>query len=99
MRVDRGMAFSTAGSVRRRGGGDPRPIRDLPNDAMSPLFQGVAEATEEAIYNSLFRATTVTGHRGTIEALPIPETLEVLERYRVLGWDERLPPRGGGDDR
>ena len=86
------IAFSTAESVRRGGGRAPRAIRDLPNDAMSPLFQAVAEATEEAIYNSLFRATTVTGHRGTVEALPIPETLEVLEHYRVLGWEDSLPP-------
>lgn len=91
------IAFSTAESVRRGGGLRPRIVEDLPNDAMSPLFQAVAEATEEAIYNSLFKATTVTGHRGTAGALPIPETLEVLERYRVLGWDERLPPGGGGD--
>ena len=59
---------------------------------MSPLFAAVVEATEEAVYNSLFRATTVTGHRGTIEALPLAETLEVLERYGVLGWDGTLPP-------
>jgi D-aminopeptidase len=91
------IAFSTAESVRRGGGRDPRPIRDLPNDATSPVFQAVAEATEEAIYNSLFRATTVTGHRGTVEALPISETLELLEAYEVLGWDDRLPPVGGGD--
>ena len=86
------IAFSTAESVRRRGGRTPRAIEDLPNDAMSPLFQAVAEATEEAVYNSLFRATTVTGHRGTVEALPLAETLEVLERYGVLGWDGTLPP-------
>jgi D-aminopeptidase len=57
------------------------PVR---NDRMSPLFQGVIEATEEAIYNSLFLATTVTGHRGTVEALPLDATLEVLQRYGVL---------------
>src|SRR5690606_27687095 len=65
------IAFSTAESVRRRPGTAPRAIEDLPNDAMTSLFQAVAEATEEAIYNSLFRATTVTGHRGTVEALPL----------------------------
>ncbi len=86
------IAFSTAESVRRGPGLDPRPIADLPNDAMSPLFQAVAEATEEAIYNSLFKATTVTGHRGTAEALPLEETLRVLREYNALHWDEELPP-------
>jgi len=59
---------------------------------MSPLFQAAAEATEEAIYNSLFRATTVTGHRGTVEAIPLDAVLEVLERYNALDHDRRLPP-------
>jgi D-aminopeptidase len=65
-------------------------VTDLPaagpvsNDRMSPLFQAVIEATEEAIYNSLFLATTVSGHRGTVEALPIPETMEVLRKYGVV---------------
>jgi D-aminopeptidase len=57
----------------------------LGNDAMSPLFQGVIEATEEAIYNSLFMATTVRGHRGTVEALPLDSTLTVLRRHGVVG--------------
>ncbi|HEX7118309.1 MAG TPA: P1 family peptidase, partial [Longimicrobiales bacterium] len=86
------IAFSTAESVRRPRGREPLTIADLPNDAVTSLFQAVAEATEEAIYNSLFRATTVTGHRGTVEALPLDRTLEILRRYDVLRWDERLPP-------
>jgi len=86
------IAFSTAESARRGPGLEPRAIEDLPNDAMSPLFQAVAEATEEAIYNSLFRATTVTGHRGTAEALPLEETLRVLREYNALNQDETLPP-------
>ncbi|MDX1675008.1 MAG: P1 family peptidase [Longimicrobiales bacterium] len=86
------ITFSTAESVRRREGREPRGIRDLPNAAMSPLFQAVAEATEEAIYNSLFRATTVRGHGGTVEALPLERVLEVLERYRALHRDDTLPP-------
>jgi D-aminopeptidase len=56
---------------------------------MSPLFQAVAEATEEAILNSLFRATTIEGPRGTIEALPLAPTLEILRRYNAL--DGKLP--------
>ncbi|MGD2153175.1 MAG: P1 family peptidase [Gemmatimonadales bacterium] len=79
------IAFSSAESVRRSGSGrTPREVADLPNSAMSPLFQAVVEATEEAIYNSLFKAVTVSGHRGTAEALPIQETLEILERYGAI---------------
>jgi D-aminopeptidase len=60
------------------------PVTKIRNDDMSPLFHAVIEATEEAIYNSLFAATTVKGHRGTAEALPHEETLEVLQRYGVI---------------
>ncbi|MEN8377076.1 MAG: P1 family peptidase, partial [Gemmatimonadota bacterium] len=92
------IAFSTAESVRRAAGstsGDgSRAIDDLANGGMSGLFQAVAEATEEAIYNSLFRATTVSGHRGTIEALPLEDVLSILERYGALGQDRTLPPGG-----
>lgn len=80
------IAFSTAASVRRTP--DRRreayTIASLPNDRMSPLFEAAVEATEEAIYNSLFRATTTTGHRGTIEALPLERTLEILRQYNVI---------------
>jgi len=54
------------------------------NDAMSPLFQAVIEAIEEAIYNSLLRAETVRGYRGTVTALPIDSTVAVLKRYGVI---------------
>jgi D-aminopeptidase len=87
------IAFSTAAEVRRTAGArEPAPVRDLPNEGMSGLFQGVAEATEEAILNSLFRATTTAGSGLTVEALPIDRTLEVLRRYNALGWDRTLPP-------
>ncbi|WP_420634814.1 P1 family peptidase [Candidatus Palauibacter sp.] len=56
----------------------------LPNAAMSPIFQAAIEATEEAILNSMFLATTVEGDRGTVEALPLEPTLEVLRRYGVV---------------
>jgi len=56
----------------------------LANDDMSPLFQAAIEATEEAIYNSLLLATTVRGHRGTIEALPLDQTLAILRRHGVV---------------
>lgn len=79
------IAFSTAEAVRRpRGDRTPKPVSELPNDGMSPLFQAVVEATEEAIYNSLFRAVTVSGHRGTVEALPLEQTMAILREYGVL---------------
>lgn len=87
------IAFSTAAEVRRTPGtSGPASVRDLPNDAMSPLFQAVAEATEEAILNSLFRATTTTGNGITVDALPLDRTLEILRAYNALGWDTALPP-------
>ena len=56
----------------------------LGNTAMSPLFEAVIEATEEAIYNSLFTATTVEGHRGTVEAIPLDRVREVLRQHGVI---------------
>jgi D-aminopeptidase len=82
---DFAIAFSTAESVRRRPAEQaPRTITDLPNESMSPLFQAMVEATEEAIYNSLFKAVDVSGHRGTVEALPIDKTLEILKMHGLL---------------
>lgn len=76
------LAFSTAPSVRRTPARRRAvaTVEDLPNDRMSPLFQAAVEATEEAIYNALFRATTVTGYRGTVEALPLDRVLPMLDR-------------------
>ena len=80
------IAFSTAESVRRKPteNRQPRTIQDLPNDYMSGLFMGVADATEEAIYNSLFKATTVRGANMTVEALPVERTLEILKKYNAV---------------
>ncbi len=72
------VAFSTAAEVRRAPGEPPRGGETVGNDRMSGLFQAVVEATEEAIYNSLFRATTVTSRFGTAEALPIDRVREIL---------------------
>jgi D-aminopeptidase len=74
------IAFSTAPECRRRRGEPAHQFGELANDSMTPLFQAVAEATEEAIYNSLFRATTVKGYRGTRQALPLDRTLELLQK-------------------
>ena len=68
------IAFST----------DRRPLEVVTNDAMSPLFQAAIEATEEAIYNSLLRAETVRGLRGTARALPIDSTVMILKRYGAI---------------
>ena len=72
------IAFSTANAI---DDGGPRTVTLLGNDDMSPLFLGVIEATEEAVYNSLFRATDMTGQGRTVEALPIEQTLEIMRRY------------------
>jgi D-aminopeptidase len=80
------IAFSTAPQVRIRSEEkvSPRQIEVLPNDAMSPLFLAVAEATEEAVYNSLLRATTITGRGHMVEALPIEKTTEILKKYGAI---------------
>jgi len=79
------IAFSTAEEVRKRpDGGSVHALADVDNDRMSGLFEGAVEATEEAIYNSLLRAHTVTSNGRTVEALPIAETLEILKRYNAV---------------
>lgn len=81
---DYAIAFSTAPELRIRADRPPAPAQAVPNDAMSPLFLAVIEATEEAVYNSLFRAVTTTGRGRTVEALPVEPTVEILRKYRVL---------------
>ncbi|MGD2122330.1 MAG: P1 family peptidase [Gemmatimonadota bacterium] len=79
------LAFSASPDVRRDSSRGPRRLMDLPNDEMSGLFQATIEATEEAIYNSLLKATDVTGRDGrTSRALPLDQVLEILRRYRVI---------------
>lgn len=77
------IAFSTAEGVRRSPGIAPRSVTDLPNDAMSGLFQAAVEATEEAIFNSLFMATTVESRSGRVEAIPLDRVREILSRYGI----------------
>jgi D-aminopeptidase len=86
---DYAIAFSTSADVRIRPTSvaertTPRATRSLSNDGMSPLFQAVIEATEEAIYNSLFRATTTTGKGRTVEALPLDRTIEILRKHGLI---------------
>jgi D-aminopeptidase len=83
---DYAIAFSTAAELRIKPLNEsersvPRNVKTLANDAMSPLFLAVIEATEEAIYNSLFRATTTTGRGRTVEALPLDRTVEILRKH------------------
>ena len=90
---DYAIAFSTAAELRIRNVPNVRNQKSnvilLSNEAMSPLFLAVIEATEEAIYNSLFRATTTTGRGHTVEALPIDRTLEILRKHGALQNRER----------
>jgi D-aminopeptidase len=78
------IAFSTSNGVRRSTTPGEHTFDDLANASMSGLFEATVEATEEAIYNSLFKAVTVTSRGRTVEALPVEATLEVLRRYGVV---------------
>jgi D-aminopeptidase len=79
------IAFSSSPDVRIVFG-EPvyRPKELLSNESMSPLFEAVIEATEEAIYNSMFRAHDVTGNGHTIKALPLQETIELLRKHNAI---------------
>jgi D-aminopeptidase len=84
---DFAIAFSTALAVRRgplAPGQRTRTAETVAGDAISPLFEAVVEATEEAILNSLFRAEAVRGPRGTVGALPLDSVLPLLREYRVI---------------
>ena len=73
------IAFSTRNLTPLQTRGEPRTIADLPNRAMSPLFLATVEAVEEAVYNSLFRATTVRGRDGHVrQAIPIDALRRLL---------------------
>jgi D-aminopeptidase len=83
---DYAIAFSSAPQVRIHTEDKAlrRRMEVLTNDAISPYFLAAIEATEEAIYNSLFRATTMAGQGHTVEALPIDKTTEILKRHGVI---------------
>ncbi|MFT4257143.1 MAG: P1 family peptidase [Pseudoxanthomonas sp.] len=85
------IAFSTAKENLRDPNLDVQPARSVAGDAMSPLFQATAEATEEAIVNSLFRAHAVYGHRGNAAALPLEPVLKSLERAGALQTTGKKP--------
>lgn len=83
---DYSIAFSTHPNLRipYSSKEKERQILDIPNDEMSPLFLAVVEASEEAIYNSLFMAQDIQGQKGrTMKALPIKETLKIMDKYNA----------------
>ena len=78
------IAFSTHPGMRRPAGALRLQLNELGNDAMSGLFQAVVEATEEAIYNSLLTAETVSSRLGTVEALPRDKVIQLLRSHDAL---------------
>jgi len=83
------IAFSTAPEVRRTRDAPRLTTTEIGNtEQLSALYEAVIEATEEAIYNSLFKATTMSSKGGTVEAIPIDKVREILARYGI-GRNER----------
>ena len=80
---DYALAFSTAESVRRVWDAERLTTTELANESMSGVFQATVEAVEEAIYNSLFMATTMTGNGQRAEAIPLDRVREILVRYGI----------------
>lgn len=75
------IAFSTAeqNRVMHQTNNSPQPTLNLPNDASSPLFMAVIEATEEAIINSLLAATDTKGYKGNkVAALPMQQLMPLF---------------------
>jgi D-aminopeptidase len=78
---DFAIAFSTHASLRVTGAAGPQPRTILPTDAVSGLFEAALDATEEAVYNSMLKATDTTANGRTVRALPIEELKAVLKKY------------------
>lgn len=86
------MGLGRTGSAASNGSGDYAiafstsrdPATLVSNDDMSPLFLAAIEATEEAVYNSLFKAKSVTGRGHTADELPVEETIEILKKYKAI---------------
>jgi D-aminopeptidase len=81
---DFAIAFSTHPSLRVGGGNTPQQRTILPTDAISGLFEATLDATEEAIYNSMLKATDTTGNSRTIRAIPIDPLRVLLQKYGRL---------------
>ena len=80
---DYSLAFSTAESVRRPFNATRHATTELANQEMSAVFQASVEAVEEAIYNSLFMATTVSGNGNTAEAIPLDKVRKILADHGI----------------
>ncbi len=81
------IAFSTHPGVRRdarRSAAEATADHEVGNSEMNPLFEAAVDATVEAIYNSLLRATTQSGAHATVEALPIDEVKAILARHGII---------------
>jgi D-aminopeptidase len=78
---DFAIAFSTAAANRATATTGPQPRTFLPTDAVSGLFEAALDATEEAVYNSLLKATDTTANRRTVQALPIDRLKDLLKKY------------------
>jgi D-aminopeptidase len=78
---DFAIAFSTHAALRVTDATSPQARTVLPTDSISGLFEAVLDATEEAIYNSMLRATDTTGNGRTIRALPVDELRATLKKY------------------
>jgi D-aminopeptidase len=78
---DFAIAFSTHPSLRVGAVTTPQARTILPTDAVSGLFEATLDATEEAVYNSLLKATTTTGNGRTVQAIPIDRLKEILKKY------------------
>lgn len=76
------IAFSTAKEVRRAWDAKRTSTTELSNEESSALFEAVIEATEEAIYNSMLKATPVSTGGRTVEPLPVDKVREILAKYR-----------------
>jgi D-aminopeptidase len=86
---DYAIAISTHLDLRSTMGAASAPtiapsVRVLTNEAISPLFLAVIEATEEAVYDALFRAPTMSGSGHSVEALPLDQTMEILRHYGTI---------------
>ena len=78
---DFAIAFSTHPSLRVTSAPGPQPRSILPTDSVSALFEATMDASEEAIYNSLLKASDTTGSGRTVRALPIDGLKALLAKY------------------
>ena len=89
------VAFSTAYRIPHNSDVLEPPVALMSNNHLDALFIGVVEATEEAVYNSMFKAISVMGRAGhTREAIPVDRVIEICCSYHVLNLQQRLPGIG-----